>query len=121
MKCIELNRNDPRVQPFIHNYKGRRTVKIIESTAHHVSDYWDGGSRDYTSYSTMHGRPLSQQQVKFQKQTEGNPFNQNVGTVTIEPGIVVVVNAIFQGKDMGFRIYVHPQDYTLFEKSVSNT
>ena len=118
---MEFNRTDPKVERLINmcypNYKGRRKVKVEKRARYHVSDYWDGGSRDYAEFVHLPtNRIVRLEQLNYEHQDMSNPFNLPIGIVNITPDVAVVVNSIFQGKDMGITIYVHPDSYPAFEK-----
>ena len=111
MNRLEFKKNDPKVERLVRlcypSYKGRRTVKVEARQTYRVSDYWDGGSRDYVEFFHLPtSRVVRQEQVEFEKQERGNPYGSNMGTVKLTPEIAVVENCIFRGKDMGIRIYV---------------
>lgn len=85
--------------------KSRRTVKFDQRKSYHVSDYWDGGSRDecrFINLKTM--QVISAQEVPAL--TEGNIYNLANGDVELSPGYIVVEHCIFCGKDLGYRVYV---------------
>lgn len=85
--------------------KSRRTVKVDQRKSYHVSDYWDGGSRDecrFINLKTM--QVISAQEVPAL--TEGNIYNLANGDVELSPGYIVVEHCIFCGKDLGYRVYV---------------
>jgi hypothetical protein len=51
----------------------------------------------------------------YQEQTNGNPFHQQMGQVTINPGQVVAVQSVFMGKTGTPRLYVNPNDIDKFK------
>lgn len=121
MREIEFKKTDARVAGIIKNsfpgYKGRRPVRVAPRETYSVHDYWDGGSRDYTQFVHLDSlRSVQLDSLQFEKQTMGNPYNAKMGKLTMTPAVAVVVNAIFRGKDMGIRIYVHPEVYNEWEK-----
>jgi hypothetical protein len=85
----------------------RRKVRVFIQKTYLVSNYWDGGSRNYCEFVNLENLETASG-VKFNRQTQGNPYNQDMGTVEITPDFVVVEHIIFCGKDLGYRIYVHP-------------
>jgi hypothetical protein len=86
--------------------KSRRTVKIDQRSKYHVSDYWDGGSRDECRFIDLHTmQVISAQQVPAL--TEGHIYSLAHGEVELSPGYIVVEHCIFCGKDLGYRIYVN--------------
>ena len=115
METIELNKSDPRVERYFRTYKGRRTIKVSPRTTCSVSSYWDGGSIDYPSFYTLTGQPLSRSDMGYVEQTQSNPFHQQMGEVTIQPGQVVAVQSIFCGKTGTPRLYCHPSDFEKFK------
>jgi len=120
MQTLEFKKSDPKVAGLVQkcypSWKGRRKVKVSTKERYRVSDYWDGGSRDY--YEFVHlpsGRLLQLEQVEYEHQENGNPYNQTLGYVRLTPEVAVVENCIFQGKDLGVRIYVHPDSLERFK------
>lgn len=116
MKILSFKKSDPKVEWMVRlcypSYKGRRPVKVEARQSYRVTDYWDGGSRDYVEFVDLKTRRrLSQDQLSFEKQTQGNPFNLNIGTVQLSPGVAAVEQCIFCGKNLGIRIYVHPDSF----------
>lgn len=110
----ELLFSDSRVRRIVQaafpNAKTRRTIKLEAKTTYHVSDYWDGGSRNYCAFVRLSDlRALSSQDIpKEQRQYIANPFNLPICDITLSPGFVVVEHCVFCGKDLGYRIYFHP-------------
>jgi len=100
------------VQAGFGSAKSRRPVKIECRTSVHVADYWDGGSRDYCAFvqlSNMCG--ISSESIpKPSRQSVGNPYHLPIANVELQPGFVAVKHVIFRGKDLGYRIYVCPND-----------
>ena len=115
METIELPKSDPRIERFFRSYKGRRTIKVHPTTQASANSYWDGGSIDYPTFYTLTGQPLTREQMGYQEQQNGNPFHQQLGTVTIQPGQVVAVQSVFCGKTGTPRLYCHPNDYPKFK------
>ena len=93
------------------NAKSRRTVKIEFKETYQVSDYWDGGSRNYCMFVDMlTGNVLSSADIpQNMRQAMSNPFNLPIAKVLLAPHIAVIENTIFCGKDLGYRVYLHPQ------------
>jgi len=117
---MEFSKNDPKVARLVTmcypSYKGRRKVKVSAKQRCRVNDYWDGGSRDYVEFVHLPtNRILSLDQVEYEKQERGNPFNQNLGYVTLTPDIAAVEHSIFCGKPGGIRIALHPDTYAKWE------
>lgn len=108
-QVIEVPPTDPSVAPLIRaafgQSNGRRNVRVQVAEAVHVSDYWDGGSRNECRFVK-----LDTMQVVSAEQIEGiriNPFRLPSGDVTMCAGIAVVEHIIFCGKDLGYRVYLH--------------
>lgn len=120
MKKYEFKKSDPKVAHLVRlcypNYKGRRTVKVESRERYFVHDYWDGGSRSYASFVHLPTRrTVSLNSLQYEHQTNGNHFNLPIGQLSLTPEIAVVENSIFRGKDMGVRVYVHPEAIGKFE------
>ena len=115
METLELPKTDPRIASFFRGYKGKRTIKIHPVTQCNVSSYWDGGSIDYPSFYTLEGNPLTREQMGYVQQQNGNPFNQQMGTVEVKPGQIVAVQSMFCGKPGTPRLYVNPSDFEQFK------
>ena len=107
MSTIHLTPN--LVPPVIRaQYSGQKIqAEICESV--HIpcnAGLWDGGSRDtYRALRLSDGAeiPLSDGDAAF----HGKQQDQ---TYTLAAGIVVINHCIFRGKDMGIRIYMHPDN-----------
>jgi len=114
-KHMEFKKTDPRVAKFVYlfrEYRGRKPVRIREAKSYHVSDYWSEGSRTYCFFvDATTGEYLPTDRVGFTPQTAANPFGLRTGSFTMKPGIAVVENVIFCGKDLGIRVVLHPDDY----------
>jgi hypothetical protein len=112
---MEFKKTDPVVAQYVRqfpNYRGRKPVRIRASKSCHISDYWSEGSRTYSVFVDFKtGKALSDSEVGFQVQTIANPFSLRIGDFDLKPGIVVVENTIFCGKDLGIRVVVHPEDW----------
>jgi hypothetical protein len=107
----EVSFNDARVRRIVQaafpGSKSRRTVKLCERTSYHVTDYWDGGSRNearFIQLSTLEA--LSSESVPREaRQQQANPYNLPIYDITLQPGFVVVEHCWFMGKSLGYRIY----------------
>jgi hypothetical protein len=96
------------VQTAYRGITTRRPVRIECAEEYQVSDYWDGGSRNYCKlvkldvmievpyYSIMH--------------KQDNSMSLSAGSLSVEPGYCVVENTIFQGKDLGYTIIMNAAD-----------
>ena len=111
---IELPFKDDRVRRIVQaafpGAKSRRTVKLTAKTSYHVQDYWDGGSRYYCRFVRLDDLSVltSESVPRKERQQVGNPFGLPIYDIDLTPGFVVVENAIFCGKDIGYRIYYCP-------------
>lgn len=97
------------VASFIRRYfpeaKSRRPVKVSVRKSYHVSDYWDGGSRNYAVFVNLRtGENVDPKQV--QQLTEGHVYHLPYGSVELSEGFAVIEHCIFCGKDLGYRVYV---------------
>ena len=121
MEALEFNRNDSRVARIVSaaypEYKGRRSIKVSACLTYYVSDYWSEGSRSYCCVLSLAGDCLCRvrlEDVGFVKQVNGNWLNLPLGELTMRPDFIVVENVIFSGKDLGVRIYCHPETIKMF-------
>lgn len=90
--------------------KSRRPVVVEGRETYRVRDFWDGGSRcECVPISRVTGQVLDLIQVGFRMQTMGNPFNQNIGEITMTEDFIIVEHVISCGKDKGYRIVTHPK------------
>lgn len=110
---LEFSKKSHEVKRFIPaSYRGRRKVKVVARETVRVSNFWDGGSKDTTTvHDFATGRQLDLAQASFKRQTQNNPYNQDIGEITLTPGVCAVEHSIFCGKDMGYRIYLHPETF----------
>lgn len=118
---MEFNKKDERVARLIKatfpGWKGRRPVKVYSKLQYHLSDYHNGGSRDYAEFVNVRtGQHVNLDSLNYEHQSQGNPFNLRIGNVELTPEIAVVENVIFCGKDLGIRIHLHPDTYKEWEK-----
>ena len=93
----------------------RKTVKIeVTDGQYQVSNYWSEGSRDFSVFVELATlRAIDTESLpKEARQEKNNPLMLPIGRVQMTPGIVVVENSYFQGKDTGFRVYIHPDNVT---------
>lgn len=113
---IEVPFSDPSVNAIIQaafpGVFSRRTVKVEVRETYRVSDYWSGGSRDeaiFVELSTL--KSVSAQSLPPEcRQQKNNPYNLAIGEVVISPGYAIVEHVIFQGKDLGYRIYLNREN-----------
>jgi len=116
---MKLKQKDGRVAWLIQlcfpEHKGRRPVQLHVRKKYRVSDYWDGGSRDYCCFVDLSSRRLlSDEEAGVEQQEINNPFNLPIGNLVLRSGVCVVENRIFCGKDMGIHIYIHANDEERF-------
>ena len=107
----EIPFSDARVKRIVQaafpGAKSRRTVKLESRNTYHVSDYWDGGSRNECRFvrlsdlTTMHSESVPREN----RQQIANPFGLAIYDVILTPGFIVVEHVWFCGKDLGYRIY----------------
>lgn len=92
--------------------KSRREVKIECHDKMRISDYWDGGSRDYSAFVRLSDMSsLSSEAIPREaRQQVANPFHLPIADVIITPNVCIVEHTIFCGKDMGYRIYMNAAD-----------
>ena len=82
-------------------YNGRKFSAEVKSK-YYVSNYWDGGSRNYmVAIDLKTGRIMK-------PSTESTvPFNSIANTcIDIPAGVGILERSIFCGKDIGVRLYV---------------
>lgn len=107
MDAIKVSITDPTIRKIVSacypDYKGRK-IKVEARTRYFMSNYWDGGSRDYAvAYHLASG------ETRQPTRSSTNPMNQSAHSeIDIPEGIAIVEHSIFQGKDVGIRIYVNP-------------
>lgn len=109
----ELSFKDPRVKAIVQaafpGAKTRRPVRLEFRDRHHVSDFWDGGSRDETRFVKLDTLDVLTSEAIPQeaRQEASNPFKLLIADVVLNAGFVIVIHIIFQGKDLGYRIIAH--------------
>jgi hypothetical protein len=114
MSVGEMSFSDPRIKRLVQaaypGARSRRTVKLESRTTYEVRDYWDGGSRDECRFVDLSNMAMkhSESVPREKRQQAGNPFGLAIYEVNLAPGFVVVEHVIFCGKDMGYRVYYHP-------------
>ena len=116
MNTIELSKNDPRIAHFVRGYKGRLPVKVSAETKIHLSNYWDGGSKDDTNIVNLDTHEyMKLSDVGYVQQEQGNPYHQLMGEAELKPGLAALTRVTFMGRDRGFRLQVHPSDFQRFQ------
>lgn len=88
----------------------RRPVRVECKEDHHVSDYWDGGSRNYVTVVQFDEMKMVTWAHVLQRQEEGNAMGLRIGFLPVSPGYALVEHTIFQGKDMGYTIIMNAKD-----------
>ena len=121
---FKTSRKDPMVNKLVNacypDYRGRRFF-VNTATRHRVWDFWDRGSRDYTTfYNLATGQIVSANAIAKghpeAMQKPGNPYNLPISQEPVElpDNVVVVLHSIFCGKDRGIRIIVRPDNLGKF-------
>jgi len=111
---FEVPFSHPEAQRLIRAAYGEvrsgRTVKIETATRHFVTDHWDGGSREECRFVRLaDGAALPADALPATaRQREGNPLGLARGEIALADGYAFVLHVIFQGKDLGYRILLHP-------------
>ena len=105
----------PIVRAAFPGANSRRTVKVESRTAVQVSDYWSEGSRTYSGFVNLATLEAVSAGVVLEKtgtrQEAHNPFKLACGSVELAPGFAFVENVIFRGKDLGYRVSLHPDNF----------
>lgn len=98
------------VAAFGSSAKSRRTVRIDSREVYHLSNYWDGGSKTTSVFVNLQTMDIMSAEdiPREQRQKAGNPYNLPVADCIMAPHVVVVEHIVFCGKDLGYRICVHP-------------
>lgn len=104
-----VDRKSPDVARIVSaTFPDYRGTKVAISTAEKYSpqNYWSGGSRTYAvAYSLDTGKV-----ILLDSETE-NPMNGAAHvSVPIPQGVAIIEHVIFQGKDLGIRVIVHPDN-----------
>lgn len=91
------------------DYRGTK-VQVTTAETYHPENYWSGGTRNYAVAYNLETGVVSQ----LSRATE-NPMNGTAHiTVGIPEGAAIVEHILFQGKDLGIRIIVRPDNLTPF-------
>lgn len=96
------------VSKAIPGYTGRK-YKLETAESVDVRSYWDGGSRDYFAFVRVTGEGVSEPYQVPQQSAFDRPL-AGADSVKLDsvPGLVCVRHTIFQGKDLGVTLMVHP-------------
>lgn len=94
------------------NASTRRTVKVDVRERYEMNDTWGGGSRTEPRFVHIASLAVVDSSAVPQSalQVVANPFNQPIGTIVLTPGYCVVEHIIFRGKDLGYRMVMHPDN-----------
>ncbi len=108
------------IQTVYPGEKGsRRTVKVEMMNDYHVRDYWDGGTRHAARFVGLAPiKELSKDDVLVVPNSATLVQDYHV---LLETSYMVVEHTIFQGKEAGYRIILHPShtsDWHYFIKEV---
>lgn len=83
----------------------KRTIRVSRTSSVVVDDCWSDGSRStYQGVSIADGGSV-------RITTQGSPFRPRVPDYALVSGIAVVEHSISRGKDMGFTVLLHPEDF----------
>jgi len=88
------------------DYRGRTIQVAVTGGTLDLASYWEGGSRNYfvfVRFADLKAVPMPEQ----------GPYDRPVAGADkyqMRPGIAVVKHTLFQGKDLGITIYVHPEN-----------
>lgn len=110
-ECIKL------VQCGFPGARSRRPIRVEARETYDAKDYWDEGTRykarfvamsfpsdgiyDLMARADLGGRDSGNQKA-------GNPFNMDAFSVKLDETFCVVENILSGGKDLGYRIILHP-------------
>lgn len=105
---MEVSFNTPEIADIViaafpDSASQRRNVKVDTRTHVRPLDYWDGGSRTYCRFVA-----LATHQVVAAPAI--NPLVARAPEYELPHGIVMVEHVIFQGKDLGYRINIRPEN-----------
>lgn len=107
MQRIKVSKAQKGIKEIIKacypEWKGRK-VAVQVATTYAMSNFWDGGSRNYVK-----AYDLAASKVAEAAPTTANPFRgQAHATVEIPDGVAMVEHSISCGVDCGITIYVNP-------------
>jgi len=112
MNTIHLEPNDvPAILKGAYN--GKKFQLVVCETVSIPADagLWSGGSRN--SYSAIDLNTGEVSPLSFSHTSPWNAERHNAD-VALSPGKAVIEHSMFQGKDMGLRFYIHPDNATKF-------
>lgn len=91
------------------DYRGQK-AQITTGETYSPENYWSGGSKTYAVAYNLETGVVAQ----LSKATENPILGAAHITVNIPPGAAIVEHIIFQGKDLGIRIIVNPDNLAPF-------
>ncbi len=107
MNSTKVSIKDPAIRKIVTacypEYKGRK-ISVEARTSYRMSNYWDGGSRDYAIAYHLESGMTREPSVVTTNPMRGQAHSE----IQIPEGIAIVEHSIFQGKDVGIRILVNP-------------
>ena len=93
-----------------HSYNGR-TMYLCDGESAHISNYWNEGNKAIPVLFNPHTmQPFASFDKYFTRQTIGNPYNAEMGTLKLEPGIALVEH-VYSGIRQYLRVTLHPADF----------
>lgn len=110
MRTVHLEHTDETTnigRKAFPGYNGRTFRLNITDSPINCSSSWSGGSRSYYRFIRLSDNQVTESmpaQSAFDKRIEG------MDAVEIPPGYACVEHCIFQGKDLGLRINIHPDN-----------
>lgn len=125
---FEVTSTDSTFAPFVyvtHGASTRRNIRIRRAERVHVDGgVWEGGSRtDYRFAAFRYEKPLMLIERMTMPGLEdahpATPFGGAMaGYAPLRPGTACVEHSIFQGKDIGYTITLHPDDYDMLDPQI---
>lgn len=102
-----VSRTNPTIRRIVDatfpEYRGRNIQLRLWTGPRRLENYWDGGTRSYW-------RMIDTRTGRIGTPTNDNPFQADAhAEADLPEGWIAVEHCIFQGKDLGLRIYGRPQ------------
>lgn len=92
------------------DYKGRKFEVVEAVTVSLDGAYWSGGSRNTWKAVMLDGRSGSLT-IREASSMIQNPFRvPEAPVLEMVSGVAIVRHCIFQGKDLGLKLYLHPSN-----------